>query len=195
MRVYSGSLLWKSGNGSKGGIIWRVMAEEVKQFKAPIEGYEARERGWRFGEIIWRRGFWPAVHLGEDLLAEAGEEVRSVADGEAVFSKILPGSASHQSWGGLVVLRHDKSKTLFTLYGHLRNLEVKVGDSIMAGQKLGEVAEGLTAENGWWKKTHLHFGLYGGPWQGKVLPGWWQLERFWRTRLTRWRDPARVLKS
>ena len=56
-------------------------------------------------------------------------------------------------YGNTVILDHGLG--LFTLYGHLSSIDVKVGDSIEQRQILGRTGEtGLAAGD------HLHYGVY-----------------------------------
>lgn len=169
------------------------MREEIREkMSEPVDNYQSAARGWRFGEKLWRRGFLPAVHLGEDILAAEGEDIKAVLAGEVVFSRTLAGREDQRSWGGLVVLRH---RDFYSVYGHLTDLRVAARENVLAGAVLGKIAGGNTAENGWWEKPHLHWGIYTGPWRGEVLPGWWKIERWWRTRLSWWQNPAELFSE
>lgn len=183
-----------------------------RRLQLPVEPYNAA--GYAFGQRVRRFGVWWAVHLGDDAVAPAGTVVRAIGKGEVVFAKVLPGSVSHRSWGGLVVIGHSTSpyalssheergdpaadgvgEVFYSLYGHLAKLSVAVGDTVSAGQEVGAVAEGNTPENGWWKTPHLHFGIYTGPWSDAALPGYWRPERWWRTKRRWWHDPREFIAS
>jgi murein DD-endopeptidase MepM/ murein hydrolase activator NlpD len=129
-------------------------------------------------------------------MCPAGTKVVASGAGEVMLARTLPGSADKRSWGGLIVLGHRQGADVFySVYGHLTNLAVKRGNIVAGGQRLGEVAASLTAENGWWKIPHLHFAIYTGPWRGDPLPGYWRPERFWQTRLAWWHDPQKFIEE
>lgn len=87
-------------------------------------------------------------HTGIDLLSFAGDEVYAPADGEVVESRSLAGSV-----GTYVKLRH--SGGYETYYSHLGTRYVKVGQKVVAGQKIGTV--GMTGNA---YAPHLHYEVY-----------------------------------
>jgi len=165
------------------------MAPPELQF--PIDPYDTGEY-YRFGDVIRRRVILWAVHLGDDVAAGAGTFVRAIGDGEVVWSETRRGSMQRRNWGGLIVVKHD---SFYSVYGHMSHLRVTKGARAARSDILGEVAEGNTPENGYWERPHLHFGIYTGPWRDEVLPGWWRIEQFWRTKLRWWHDPRMFLRS
>ena len=86
---------------------------------------------------------WRA-HLGVDYGAPTGTPVRAVGDGVVEFAGWKSG------YGNVVQLTHGNGKS--TLYAHLSRKDVKVGQRIAQGQRLGAV--GMT---GWATGPHLHF--------------------------------------
>ncbi len=86
---------------------------------------------------------WRA-HLGVDYAAPHGTAVRSVGHATVEFAGVRGG------YGNVVELRHDKTQT--TLYAHLSQVDVKVGQKVEQGQTIGSV--GAT---GWATGPHLHF--------------------------------------
>lgn len=159
----------------------------------PVLPYDVA--GYRFGQRIRRRGFLWATHLGDDVVAAAGTPVSTIGQGEVVWSEMRLGSADKRNWGGIVIIKHEPdSKFFFSLYGHITAIRVKKGDRVQPGQLLGVVAAGNTPENGWWKTPHVHFAIYTGPWQERVLPGYARPDDWLRlsprhTRMKWWHNP------
>ncbi len=171
----------------------------------PVQPY--RVTGYRFGSRLRRRLIFHIAHLGDDV-GTAGDSVRAIGHGEAVWSEVRPGRPGRPNWGGMVVIRHCRggaqtekhpaprgqaSTFFYSVYGHMKDLQVQAGQQVVTGQPLGVVAEGETPENGWWKVPHLHFAVYTGPWRDRVLPGY---ARWWdgRTRKKWWRDPRKFVE-
>jgi len=86
---------------------------------------------------------WRA-HLGVDYGAPSGTPVRVVGDGVVDFAGWQNG------YGNVVIVNHGNGKS--TLYAHLSRKDVKVGQRVQQGQRLGAV--GMT---GWSTGPHLHF--------------------------------------
>ena len=59
------------------------------------------------------------------------------------------------------------------VYAHMQKRFVEVDEPVKKGQRIGAIGVKNTPENGWWEEEHLHFGIYTGMWDGKVLPGYW----------------------
>lgn len=161
----------------------------------PVTPYKVA--GHTFGKRVRSRIILWARHLGDDVLLDPGTPVHAIADGYVVWSEVRPGSAQTPNWGGIVVVGHrhkDTGEAFYSLYGHIKDIAVKVGQTIQAGDTIGVVAEGKTPENGWWKIPHVHFGLYAGPWTGKVLPGY-KRPFEGRTKINWWRNPRQFIKE
>jgi 4-aminobutyrate aminotransferase-like enzyme/Ser/Thr protein kinase RdoA (MazF antagonist) len=98
------------------------------------------------------------IHLGIDLLVDAGSSVYAALEGKV---HVVANNDRFQDYGPLVILRHvtDGGEEFFTLYGHLGEDTfdaVSPGDSVAAGQRIGSV--GAPPINGDWP-PHLHFQL------------------------------------
>ncbi len=161
----------------------------------PIESYSVE--GYPFGARVRSRFILWARHLGDDILADPGTPVVSIGQGHVVWSEIRPGAEKKRNWGGVVIVghmnKHDQTP-FFSVYGHMKDLTVKVGDTVQAGTTLGVVAAGLTPENGWWKLPHLHFGIYVGPWTNQVLAGYARPFEG-RTRFRWWKSPQAFIDT
>jgi murein DD-endopeptidase MepM/ murein hydrolase activator NlpD len=105
------------------------------------------------GEIEFTSGFGvradpflgrPAMHTGLDFRAATGDPVRATANGKVVSSGWSGG------YGRMVEIDHGNG--LSTRYGHLSDINVKVGDSVRIGQVIGTV--GSTGRS---TGPHLHY--------------------------------------
>jgi len=171
------------------------------QLKVPLTPYTTGEF-LAFGQKIRRHIILWATHLGDDIAAEPGTMVNAIGVGEVVLSEVRMGSEKRRNWGGVVILGHRaktqnakrKTQNFYSIYGHLTDLKVKVGEVVQLGQDLGCVAAGNTQENGWWRHPHLHFGIYTGPWTGDILPGYKRPEEF-RTKLKYWHRPKEFIDT
>jgi len=94
----------------------------------------------RFHPILnnWRQ------HNGVDYGAPTGTAVRSVGDG------VVEMAGWQNGFGNVVQVRHSGDRS--TVYAHLSRIDVKKGQRIEQGMKLGAV--GMT---GWATGPHLHF--------------------------------------
>jgi murein DD-endopeptidase MepM/ murein hydrolase activator NlpD len=86
------------------------------------------------------------VHLGFDLSDTQTTPVKAANDGKVVWAADLG------IYGNCIVVDHGYG--LQSIYGHLREIDVKVGDAVTKGQKMG--VEGQTGLAG---GTHLHFSM------------------------------------
>jgi murein DD-endopeptidase MepM/ murein hydrolase activator NlpD len=105
------------------------------------------------GEVEFTSGFGvrtdpflgrPAMHTGLDFRASTGDPVRVTANGKVVSAGWAGG------YGRMVEVDHGNG--LSTRYGHLSEIDVKVGDVVKIGQVLGEV--GSTGRS---TGPHLHY--------------------------------------
>jgi len=94
----------------------------------------------RFHPLLqsWRK------HKGIDYSAPTGTPVRNVGDGVVDFA------GRQNGYGNVVIVRHAGGKE--TLYAHLSRIDVRKGQRVEQGQRIGAV--GAT---GWATGPHLHF--------------------------------------
>lgn len=83
-------------------------------------------------------------HQGVDYAAPSGTPVRCVGDGVVEFA------GAKNGYGNVVEVRHSGGRG--TLYAHLKRIDVRVGQRVEQGERLGSV--GAT---GWATGPHLHF--------------------------------------
>jgi murein DD-endopeptidase MepM/ murein hydrolase activator NlpD len=101
---------------------------------------------------------------GLELAAPAGSPVIAPAGGTVVFAGRSQGAASSRlrRFGNLVVLTHGPGG--LTLFGHLARVDVKRGERVRAGQRLGTV--GAT---GWAMAPALHYEYWRNR-AGRLVP-------------------------
>ncbi len=92
---------------------------------------------------------------GLDLAAPEGAAVLAPADGRVVFTGRARREAASRLWqfGTLVVIVHGPEAA--TLFGHLSRIEVRRGDRVRRGQRLGAVGR-----TGWAVSPRLHYELW-----------------------------------
>lgn len=105
------------------------------------------------GDILQR--FGPGVggqrNDGVDIAGGAGDSVAAAAAGEVVYAgDSVPG------FGNLVLIRHDGGWV--TAYAHLKNLEVKMRQTVIQGQEIGQVGQ-----TGGVSQPQLHFEVRYAP--------------------------------
>ena len=97
-------------------------------------------------------------HHGVEFINKAGIPILAAADGrvvEAGMDDEVVFADKTNFYGKLVIIQHKLpglDTKIYTLYGHMLNMNVITGQEIQAGQKIGEVGLGGVAAG-----THLHF--------------------------------------
>jgi murein DD-endopeptidase MepM/ murein hydrolase activator NlpD len=128
---------------SKGtpSMLWKGAFSQLSNSK--VEANFADERTYTYnGEPINT-----AYHLGYDLSVTKHYPIEAANSGNVAFAGDLG------IYGNAVILDHGLG--LFTLYGHMSSIDVKVGDAVNGRQILGKTGEtGLAAGD------HLHYGVY-----------------------------------
>jgi murein DD-endopeptidase MepM/ murein hydrolase activator NlpD len=137
---------------------------EAKRAAAPVPytGDFARGHGqldWPArGQVIGHFGLetnprFPNVKVpnnGVDISVPVGTAVKSVAKGRVEYT-----SDSYASYGQIIILNHGDS--YYTLYAHLSDITVSVGQEVSAGQTIGR-----SGETGSLKGPILHFEVRKG---------------------------------
>lgn len=100
--------------------------------------YEGQERSW---------------HKGHDIAAPAGAPVVAAAAGQVVLARDTFFN------GNLIIIDHGQQ--VFTIYAHLQEMQVELGESVTQGQQIG-----LVGATGRATGPHLHWGLY---WRNMAL--------------------------
>lgn len=86
----------------------------------------------------------PAIHTGIDMRGDTGDPVRATANGSITIAGVNGG------YGKLIEIDHGNEIT--TRYGHLSEIDVKVGQSVKLGQIIGKI--GSTGRS---TGPHLHY--------------------------------------
>ncbi len=113
------------------------------KFRVPLTGVTS---GANFGRRRVLNGQASSPHTGVDFPAPTGTPVHAAQAGRVVLAEPLYFA------GNTVLIDHGLG--IYTLYGHLSEISVKVGDELAAGAVLGKV--GATGRV---TGPHLHWGL------------------------------------
>jgi septal ring factor EnvC (AmiA/AmiB activator) len=114
--------------GDRNRLPWPLQGQVLARFGS--------QKHPQFGTTIFRRGI--------DIAARVGDEVRAVDGGQVAKADWFKG------YGKLVIIDHGGG--MYTLYGHLSQLEVNNGDRVERGQVIG-----LAGDTGSLKGAKLYF--------------------------------------
>jgi murein DD-endopeptidase MepM/ murein hydrolase activator NlpD len=150
---------------------WALSPYDHFYFAAPIAAAYPGDPIWdyRYGGIF----FGPdVIHSGVDLPAPRGAEVLAAGPGTVVWAGygLYSGSSYNlkDPYGLAVAIRHDfgyKDQPLYTVYAHMEDVEVIVGQWVNTGTVVG-----LVGDTGMTTGPHLHFEVRLGE------------NDFWKTR-------------
>jgi murein DD-endopeptidase MepM/ murein hydrolase activator NlpD len=112
-------------------------------------------------DVVLSSGFGPRrspytreleFHSGIDFAAPRGTPVLAPADGVVAWTGVMSANPRSDWWrlGRTIVVRH--GDRIRTLYGHLDAIEVRPGQKVRVGARLGRVGE-----TGWTTAPHLHY--------------------------------------
>ena len=142
---------------------------DIGSLSSPVPGLTAATKrniinGSRFGyrtHPLWNT--WKlhtGIDLGGNVRATYGTEVSAALDGEVVF---ISNTCSHNygksssnccncggGYGNYVIIQH--SDTTKTIYAHLQAIDCSIGQTVSAGDAIGEVGS-----TGYSSGAHLHF--------------------------------------
>lgn len=106
--------------------------------------------GWRFHPIYRVRKF----HSGADIGGSYGAPIVAARDGVVIIVRnpVQGQNTGGSGYGNYVVIAHDGQYS--TLYGHMKETLVKVGQEVKAGDRIG-----LCGSTGTSTGAHLHFEL------------------------------------
>jgi len=96
--------------------------------------------GMRFHPVTGQQ----KAHLGVDYAAPTGTPVRTVGDGVVTFAGVQRG------YGNVIEVQHRNQQT--TLYAHLSRIDVRKGQKISQGERIGAVGSTGVSTG-----PHLHF--------------------------------------
>jgi len=87
-----------------------------------------------FGKTLHPKYDVYTFHKGIDIAAASGSSIRTVAPGEVLYANELKG------YGNILIIDH--GNRLYSIYGHLAQILVKVGDQVRAGQSIARLGPG-----------------------------------------------------
>jgi murein DD-endopeptidase MepM/ murein hydrolase activator NlpD len=134
--------IWFAGADGRSGYFGLDGSSRRKAFLASPMEFSRVTSGFaqRFHPVLqnWRQ------HKGVDYSAPMGTPVRSVGDGVVDFA------GRQNGYGNVVEVKHSNQRV--TVYAHLSRMDVRQGQRVEQGQRIGAV--GAT---GWATGPHLHF--------------------------------------
>ena len=134
--------IWYRGADGRGAYFDMTGQSRKRSFLASPMEFSRMTSGFamRFHPIMQK---WRA-HLGVDYAAPTGTAVRTVGDGQVEFA------GQQNGYGNVIQIAHGTGRT--TLYAHLSRIDVKKGQRVEQGQRIGAVGS-----TGWSTGPHLHF--------------------------------------
>jgi murein DD-endopeptidase MepM/ murein hydrolase activator NlpD len=137
-------------------IPWAPSLYDHFYFASPIAAKELNPTvsDYRYGGVF----FEDVVHTGVDIPSPNGTPIMAVGPGTVVwagYGVFQGGYDPKDPYGLAVTIRHDfgyLNQGLYTIYGHMREIDVVVGQHVESGDLLG-----LVGETGRVTGPHLHF--------------------------------------
>lgn len=135
---------------------WVPTTHDHFLFSRPIS---ANEINWPLADYRYGGVFLPeVVHTGIDIPAPTGTPVLASGAGRvawAGYGLYTGKNDPTDPYGLAIAIRHDfgyQGATLYTIYGHMDEIDVMLGQQVEPGQKLGKVGQ-----TGKVTGPHLHF--------------------------------------
>lgn len=145
------STLTRAPSANPGGSRPTVPGTSRVLFPLPAGTYTNTDSfGWRTDPYSGARAF----HSGSDLAAPAGTPVLAVADGVVSFA------GQRGTYGGLIIIEHTVGgERVASFYAHMydHGIHVAAGDSVAAGQHIGDVGSAGKSTG-----PHLHLEIHPG---------------------------------
>ncbi|MFF1548251.1 M23 family metallopeptidase [Streptomyces sp. NPDC058291] len=114
-------------------------------------------RYWLSAGFAAKGSHWAHRHTGQDFAVDSGTPVYAVGSGVVRITTCGDG------FGNQVLVRHGDG--YFTQYAHLSRIDVRPGQQVTAGQRIG-----LSGASGNVTGPHLHFEVRITPYAGSAVP-------------------------
>ncbi|AWW38313.1 MULTISPECIES: M23 family metallopeptidase [Streptomyces] len=138
--------------------VTQVKSAPVKKaagWTAPVKSYQLSASYAQAG------GMWQSTHSGQDFAVPTGTPVVAAGAGTVVKAG-GNGAGDGPAYGNAVVIRH--ANGVYTQYAHLSSVNVSVGQSVGAGQRIA-----LSGNTGNSSGPHLHFEVRTSPNYGSAM--------------------------
>jgi murein DD-endopeptidase MepM/ murein hydrolase activator NlpD len=131
-------------------------------FQRPVDGFygDDIDDTYRYNTT---QGGAREPHSGVEFQGEEGDAVKAAGDGTVVVAgnnQGTPYAGLGSIYGNLIIIQHQLAgveQPIFTLYGHLSEVDVTLGEAVNAGQKIGKIGDTGAATG-----PHLHFEVREG---------------------------------
>ncbi len=122
---------------------------DAPAYALPVDPSDVRRISGKYGEV-YRNNGREYRHPGVDFAVPIGTTIRASLDG------IVVGAGNMGNYGNCVVIRHPGAAIhgSYSVSAHLSQVNVRVGDVVLAGDKVGE--SGNTGNS---SGPHLHWGF------------------------------------
>lgn len=129
------------------------------QRPVPSSGPAWTDKAYPYGST---RGGSLRPHTGVEFIVQTGTPILAAASGTVLVAgddSLIAHGPQTNFYGNLVIIEHDSSggASIFTLYGHLSEINVTAGQRVSAGEVVG-----LSGESGVADGPHLHFEVRAG---------------------------------